>query len=94
MGSLPPLLSFLLMIAAGWVHRHQLIVIEFLQAENRLLRDLSFPKIHRMRFSETVQLWGQPFVVVMQSSNFRNLDRKLPQTVDSDNWTLLAGFTP
>jgi len=25
--------------AAGWVHRHQLIVIEFLQAENRLLKD-------------------------------------------------------
>jgi putative transposase len=38
MGSVPPLLSFLLMIAAGWVHRHQLIVIEFLQAENRLLK--------------------------------------------------------
>ena len=37
MGSVPPLLSFLLMIVAGWVHRHQLIVIEFLQAENRLL---------------------------------------------------------
>jgi len=27
------------MIAAGWVHRHQLIVIQFLQAENRLLKD-------------------------------------------------------
>jgi putative transposase len=27
------------MIAAGWVHRHQLIVIEFLQAENRLLKE-------------------------------------------------------
>src|SRR6202790_5631740 len=39
MGSVPPLLSFLLMIAAGWVHRHQLIVIEFLQTENRLLKD-------------------------------------------------------
>ncbi len=26
------------MIAAGWVQRHQLIVIEFLQAENRLLK--------------------------------------------------------
>jgi hypothetical protein len=25
MGSVPPFLSFLLMIAAGWVHRHQLI---------------------------------------------------------------------
>ena len=39
MGSVAPLPSFLLMIAAGWVHRHQLIVIEFLQAENRLLKD-------------------------------------------------------
>jgi len=39
MGPAPPLLSFLLMVAAGWVHRHQLIVIEFLQAENRLLKD-------------------------------------------------------
>src|ERR1700730_1068198 len=39
MGSGPPLLSFLLMIAAGWVHRHQLIVIEFLQDENQLLKD-------------------------------------------------------
>jgi hypothetical protein len=36
MASAPRLLSFLLMIAAGWVHRHQLIVIEILQAENRL----------------------------------------------------------
>jgi hypothetical protein len=26
--------QFLLMITAGWVHRHQLIVTEFLQAEN------------------------------------------------------------
>jgi hypothetical protein len=38
MGSTPPLLSFLLMVVSGWVHRHQLIVIEFLQAENRLLK--------------------------------------------------------
>src|SRR5215831_19463978 len=50
MGSVPPLLSFLLMIAAGWVHRHQLIVTEFLQAENRLLKD----RLHgrRIRFTD------------------------------------------
>ena len=36
---MPPLLSFLLMMVSGWVHRHQLIVIEFLQAENRLLKE-------------------------------------------------------
>jgi hypothetical protein len=49
-GSVPPLLSFLLMIAAGWVHRHQLIVIEFLQAENRLLKDRLRGK--RIRFTD------------------------------------------
>jgi hypothetical protein len=27
MGSVPPLLSFLLVIVSGWVHRHQLLVI-------------------------------------------------------------------
>jgi hypothetical protein len=37
MSCAPPLLSFLLMVVSGWVCRHQLIVIEFLQAENRLL---------------------------------------------------------
>src|ERR1700754_3955224 len=38
MGSVPPLLTYLLLILSGWVDRHQLIVIEFLQAENRLLK--------------------------------------------------------
>ena len=39
MGSVPPLLTFLLIVVSGWVHRHQLIVIELLQAENRLLKE-------------------------------------------------------
>ena len=39
MSSVPPALSFLLMMVAGWVHRHQLFVIELLQAENRLLEE-------------------------------------------------------
>ena len=50
MGSVPPLLSFLLMIASGWVHRHQLIVIEFLQAENRLLKERL--RGRRIRFTD------------------------------------------
>ena len=37
------------MILCGWVHRHQLIVIEFLQSENRLLKDRLRGK--RIRFS-------------------------------------------
>jgi hypothetical protein len=50
MGSVPPALSFLLMMVSGLVHRHQLIVIEFLQAENHLLQERLRGK--RMRFTD------------------------------------------
>src|SRR5450631_1199940 len=50
MRSAPPLLSFLLMVVSGWVYRHQLIVIEFLQAENRLLKERLRGK--RIRFTD------------------------------------------
>jgi hypothetical protein len=50
MNSVPPLLSFLLMIVSGWAYRHQLIVIEFLQAENRLLKGRLGGK--RIRFTD------------------------------------------
>jgi hypothetical protein len=50
MGSVPPLLSFLLMAVSGWVYRHQLIIIEFLQAENRLLKARLSGK--RIRFTD------------------------------------------
>ena len=50
MSSVPPVLSFLLMTVSGWVYRHQLIVIEFLQAENRLLKKKLGPK--RIRFTD------------------------------------------
>ena len=50
MSSVPPLLSFLLMTVSVRVYRHQLIVIEFLQAENRLLKQKLGPK--RIRFTD------------------------------------------
>lgn len=50
MGTEPPLFTFLLMLVSGWVHRHQLIVIEFLQAENRLLKERLRGK--RLRFTD------------------------------------------
>ena len=40
----------MLLIVSGWVHRRQLIVIEFLQAENRLLKERLSGK--RIRFTE------------------------------------------
>jgi hypothetical protein len=50
MGSVPSLLTFLPMNVSGWVHRHQLIVIEFLQAENRMLKERLRGK--RIRFTD------------------------------------------
>src|ERR1700719_4539559 len=50
MSSVPPALSLLLMILCGWVHRHQLIVIEFLQTENRLLKERL--RGRRIRFTD------------------------------------------
>ncbi len=50
MGSVPPLLTFLLMVVSGWVHRRHLIVIEFLQSENRLLEERLRGK--RIRFTD------------------------------------------
>jgi putative transposase len=38
------------MVVSGWVHRHQLLIIEFLQAENRLLRARLRGK--RIRFTD------------------------------------------
>ena len=37
-------------MVSGWVHRHQLIVIEFLQAENRLLKERL--RGRRIRFTD------------------------------------------
>ena len=50
MGSVPPALAFLLMVFAGWVNRQQLIVIEFLKAENRMLKERL--RGRRIRFSD------------------------------------------
>jgi putative transposase len=50
MESMPPVLSFLLMMVSGWVHRHQLLVIELLQAENCLLKGRMRGK--RIRFTD------------------------------------------
>jgi len=39
-----PGVQFLVALVAGWVNRHQLEVIEYLQDENRLLREQFGPK--------------------------------------------------
>jgi putative transposase len=46
----PPLLTYLLLVVSGWVHRRQLIFIELLQAENSLLTERLRGK--RVRFAD------------------------------------------
>jgi transposase InsO family protein len=44
-------LSFALVCLAGWMHREQQRLIEYLQAENKVLRELAGPKC--LRFTDT-----------------------------------------
>ena len=50
MSTLPPLLTYLLFVDSGWVHRRQLITIVLLQAENKLLKERLRGK--RIRFTD------------------------------------------
>ena len=50
MNSVPSALAFLLMIFAGWVNRQQLIAIDYLKAENRML--LQRLNGRRLRFTD------------------------------------------
>ncbi len=51
MNSVPSALTFLLMIFAGWVNRQQLILIDYLKAENGMLRERL--RGRRLRFTDT-----------------------------------------
>jgi hypothetical protein len=65
MGSGSLLLSFLLLMVSGWVHRHQLTVIKFLQAENRLLQErlrgkrIRFTTLSAFFWPERPRPWGE-----------------------------------
>ena len=59
------LLQFLLMLVAGWLHRQQAAVIEYLNAENRLLRErlgrrrISFTDAERRNLAEKAKAVGR-----------------------------------
>src|SRR3982074_1834891 len=84
MGSVPPLLSFLLMIAAGWVHRHKLIVIEFLQTENRLLKDRLRGKRIRFTDAERVLLARKAKAVGPRSPNLNPYAARFVRSIKSE----------
>ena len=50
MSSVPPAFTFLLRVFAGWVNRHQVIVTEYLRAENLMLQERL--RGRRLRFSD------------------------------------------
>jgi hypothetical protein len=65
MSSLLPPLHLLLMMFAGWVNRHQLDVIEYLQEENRVLKErlggrrIRFTDAERRRLARKAQALGR-----------------------------------
>jgi hypothetical protein len=53
-------LQFLLLVFAGWVNRRQLEIVEYLQEENRVLREQLGDR--RLRFSDAQRRGGPPGV--------------------------------
>jgi len=78
MGSGSLLLSFLLLMVSGWVHRDQLTVIKFLQAENRLLQERLRGK--RIRFTDAERV----FLARKAKAVGRKALRKLDTIVSPD----------
>ena len=65
MSRLLPSFQLVLLIFSGWVNRHQLDVIEYLQEENRVLKErlgdrrIRFTDVERRRFARKAQLVGR-----------------------------------
>ena len=65
MAPLPQPLQMLLLVFAGWVNRHQLDVIEYLQEENRVQKErmggrrLRFTDAERRRLARKAQVVGR-----------------------------------
>src|ERR1700681_2206650 len=74
MGSMPPLVAFLLVVVSGWVYRHQLIVIELLQAENRLLKErlrgerIRFPDAERALLARKAKAVGRKALLKLDTT--------------------------
>jgi hypothetical protein len=61
MSSLLQPLHLLLMMFAGWVNRHQLEVIAYLQEENRMIKELSSAIIRCSSHSVNLEPRGEPW---------------------------------
>jgi hypothetical protein len=73
----PLLLPFrLVLLVAGWVNRHQLDVIEYLQEENRLLKERLGGR--RLRFTRRVT-----FVYRVKSEETRSVRLRLKAKLSS-----------
>jgi hypothetical protein len=58
MPSVSPPLRFLLVALAGWIHQQQRDVIDYLQAENRVLREQLGPRRLRVVSHNSAELAG------------------------------------
>lgn len=80
-----PTLQYLLIAFAGWVHRQQLDVIDYLQEENRVLRELlgdkrlRFTDAQRGRLAEKAKRLGRKVLNDIASRDARYVDGLAPQ---------------
>jgi hypothetical protein len=85
------LLQFLLMLVAGWLQRQQAATIDYLQAENRMLRErlggrrIIFTDAERRTLAEKARLLGRKALREPRSS------RPIRCFVGTANWSRANG---
>jgi putative transposase len=100
MSSAPPLFSFLLMIVSGWLHRHQLLVIEFLQAENRLLlkrlggRRIRFTDSERALLARKAKAVGRRALLELETIVSPDTLLRWHRRLVAQKWTFTEGRGP
>jgi putative transposase len=97
MSSTLPLLSFLLLMVSGWVHRHHLIVIEFLQAENRLLqqrlrgRRIRFTDAERALLARKAKAVGRKALLELETIVSPDTILRWHRRLVAQKWTFVEG---
>jgi putative transposase len=65
--------KLILLMFAGWVNRHQLDVIEYLQEENRVLKEhlggrrIRFTDVERRRLARKAQVLGRKVLAELET---------------------------
>ena len=87
----PSPLAFIVFLLAGWISRQQLVVIEYLKTENRMLRERLNGRSLRFSDKERALLARKAFAVHAKfCSDWARSSRRIRCCAGTGNWSLAS----